>query len=103
MLVKKSARRRCDKVYTNGLLVEFHSNLEGPRHHVVGSSGSLEAAPREHGLAPTHCAEKALVGQMGLEPDPEVEAMVEKVRRRKGQIRPGREDDGSIVRTRGCG
>jgi hypothetical protein len=87
MFIKRTTKHVGDKVYINHLLVESISTPKGPRHRVVCSLGSLEPAPREKWLGLAFKIENALLGQTSLEPDAQVDAIVEKIRSRPGRAR----------------
>jgi len=63
------------KTYTNHVLVESVSTPKGPRHRTICSLGSLAPAPRQHWLALAHRLEAALSGQQSLLPEPEIDAL----------------------------
>ena len=96
MFIKKTIKRVGDKVYVNHLLVESITTAKGPRHRVVCSLGSLAPAPREEWLALGLKIEKSLVGQGSLEPDPRVDAIVEKVRSRAARA-GAKQDESDVV------
>ena len=102
MYIKKTASRYKDKTYTNYLLVEAISTPKGPRHKVICSLGDLRPRPAKEWLRLARKVEAALVGQMSLdETDPEVDAIVAKVRASKrgpeGEPRRPSADDGALV------
>lgn len=87
MFIRKTSKTVKGKTYTNYLLVESIATRKGPRQRTICSLGNLDPRPREQWLKLAHKVEEALVGQGDLldESDPEVEAIVEKVRRRRAR------------------
>jgi hypothetical protein len=87
MYVRQTTRRYKDKTYTNYLLVESIHTPEGPRQKVICSLGDLSPRPAEDWLRLARKVEDALVGQAHLfsKPDPEVEQIVRRVRRRQAR------------------
>lgn len=83
MYIRKTTKTHKGKRYDNYLLVESVSTPKGPRQKIVCSLGSLAPAPREHWLSLAHRLQTSLGGQLSLgPPEPAVEAMVQKGRRR---------------------
>src|SRR5262245_50773611 len=80
MYVRKTTRRYKDKTYTNYLLVESLVTPNGPRQKVVCSLGDLSPRPAREWLALARKVEDALVGQIHLFADPEVEKIVHQIR-----------------------
>ena len=80
MYVRKTTRRYKDKTYTNYLLVESVPTPKGPRQKVVCSLGDLSPRPAREWLELARKVEDALVGQVNLFSDPEVERIVHQVR-----------------------
>ena len=87
MFIKRTTRRVKEKTYVNHLLVESIATPKGPRHRVICSLGQLAPAPREEWLALARRLETALAGQSALEPDPKVDAIVARVRRKRSTRR----------------
>jgi hypothetical protein len=85
MYLRKSTRRYKDKTYTNYLLVESVHTPKGPRQKVICSLGDLSPRPAKEWLELAHRVEDSLVGQKRLidAADPEVQAIVRRVRRRQ--------------------
>lgn len=88
MFIKRTTRRAKGKSYVNHLLVESVATAKGPRHRVVCSLGALAPAPREQWLALARKLEAALAGQLEIEPDERVEAIVARVRRARRDRAP---------------
>lgn len=88
MYIRRSTRTYKDKTYTNYVLVEAVQTPKGPRQKTICSLGDLSPRPREEWLKLAHKLEDALVGQgellagQVLPRDPELDGLVEKVRRR---------------------
>jgi transposase len=82
MYIRKTRKSHKGKTYTNYLLVESVATPKGPRQRTICSLGSLEPRPRGEWLKLAHKVECALVGQGDWVDgsDPEVEAIVAKVR-----------------------
>jgi transposase len=80
MYVRKTTRRYKDKTYTNYLLVESVLTPKGPRQKVVCSLGDLSPRPANEWLELARKVEDALVGQISLFSDHEVERIVHQVR-----------------------
>lgn len=87
MFIKRTTRRVNGKTYVNHLLVESIATPKGPRHRVICSLGQLTPAPREEWLALARKLASALGGQTQLEPDPEVDEIVARVRRKRSTRR----------------
>jgi transposase len=96
MYIRKSTRQGRSKTYTNYMLVESHLTPKGPRQTVVCSLGDLSPRPTADWLKLAHRVESALAGQLGLDAssDPEVAAIVEKVKKRGRRGSPGRPAEG---------
>jgi transposase len=92
MYIRKTESKGKKKTYTNHLLVESVSTPKGPRQKTVCSLGDLSPRSRGEWLKLAHKVESALAGQdeMFGKGDPEVTAIVEKVRRRRAQEPPPR-------------
>ena len=88
MFIKRTKKRVGDKTYVNHVLVESVATPKGPRHRLVCSLGSLAPAPAEAWLALAHKIEVALTGQQPLVADPQVDALVAKVRAARRGARP---------------
>jgi transposase len=88
MYIRRSTRLYKGKTYTNYLLVEAVQTAKGPRQKTICSLGDLSPRPREEWLKLAHKLEQALTGQgellygQVLPRDPELDGLVEKVRRR---------------------
>jgi len=84
MYIRKTKRSYKGKTYTNHLLVESVQTPKGPRQKTVCSLGNLQPRSRKQWLKLAHKIEQALIGQDDLidTNDPEVAAVVEKVRQR---------------------
>jgi len=88
MYIRRSTRTYKGKTYTNYVLVEAVQTPKGPRQKTICSLGDLSPRPREEWLKLAHKLEHALVGQgellagAVLPRDPELDGLVEKVRRR---------------------
>ena len=80
MFIKRTTKRVGDKTYVNHVLVESVATPKGPRHRMVCSLGNLAPAPAEDWLALAHKIEAALTGQPPLVADPQVDALVARVR-----------------------
>jgi transposase len=80
MYVRKTTRRYKNKTYTNYLLVESILTPKGPRQRVVCSLGDLSPRPPKEWLELARKVEDALVGQINLFSDPEIEKIVHQVR-----------------------
>ncbi len=78
MYIKKTTKRVKGKEYHNYLLVEAVSTPKGPRQRVVCSLGNLAPKPANEWLAWARRVEARLAGQLSLEPDPDVEAVVQR-------------------------
>jgi len=88
MYIRKSERPYKDKVYTSYVLVESVMTPKGPRQKTICTLGSLEPRSGEQWLKLAHKVEDALVGQSTFEEeDPEVNAIVGKVRARQAAQR----------------
>jgi transposase len=87
VFIKRTTRRVNGKTYVNHLLVESIATPKGPRHRVICSLGQLTPAPREEWLALARKLASALGGQTQLEPDPEVDEIVARVRRKRSTRR----------------
>ncbi len=99
MFIKRTTRRVQDKTYVNHLLVESVATPNGPRHRVVCSLGALAPAPPEQWLTLARKLEAALAGQLELEPDAQVDAIVARVhRKRRGQAGRAAPDESDLVR-----
>ena len=87
MYIRSTEKTVKGKTYTNHVLVESVSTPKGPRQKTICSLGDLRPRPREEWLRLAHKVEDALVGQGDLldMADPEVEAIVAKVRRRQAR------------------
>jgi transposase len=87
--IRRTTKSHKGKTYTNYLLVESVATPKGPRQRIICSLGSLAPAPPEQWLDLAHRLEASLQGQTSLAPaDPEVEAVVEKVRQARGPGAP---------------
>ncbi len=84
MYIRKSTRSYKSRTYTNYVLVESVQTRKGPRQRTICSLGDLSPRPRQEWLKLAHKIEAALVGQGDLleTPDPELAAIVERVRAR---------------------
>jgi transposase len=88
MYIRRSTRAYKGKTYTNYVLVEAVQTPKGPRQKTICSLGDLSPRPREEWLKLAHKLEHALTGQgelltgAVLPRDPELDGLVEKVRRR---------------------
>jgi transposase len=88
MYIRRSTRTYKEKTYTNYVLVEAVQTSKGPRQKTICSLGDLSPRPREEWLKLAHKLEHALLGQgellagAVLPRDPELDGLVEKVRRR---------------------
>jgi hypothetical protein len=89
MYIRRSTRFYKGKTYTNYLLVEAVQTAKGPRQKTICSLGDPSPRPREEWLKLAHKLEDALTGQgellygQVLPRDPELDGLVEKVRRRR--------------------
>ncbi len=85
MYIRKTTKTYKGKTYTNYLLVQSVHTEKGPRQRIICSLGSLEPGPAKQWRELARKIEASLSGQPSLiEPeDPQVESMVEKVRRRR--------------------
>ncbi len=82
MYIRKTTKTHKGKTYTNYLLVQSVHTPRGPRQRIVCSLGSLAPAPREQWLSLAHRLQASLQGQSSLPlADPQVQTLVEKVRR----------------------
>ena len=93
MYLRKTSRRYKDKTYTNYVLVESVRTPKGPRQKTICTLGDLAPRPRHEWLKLAHRIEQALSDEPGLfaEPaDPEVEAILAKVRARQAGARAKR-------------
>ena len=100
MYIRKSIRKaKNGKHYVNYLLVESVSTPKGPRQRSICSLGSLEPAPPERWHALAKRLEAALAGQLPLgEPDPLVEGIVARARKRGQRVKPtAPTQDGEVV------
>jgi len=106
MYIRPTQKTVKGKTYTNHVLVESVYTAKGPRQKTVCSLGDLRPRPREEWLKLAHKVEEALVGQGDLldTTDPEVEAIVAKVRARQARqkasaqkVRRRRKDDSDLV------
>jgi transposase len=85
MYIRKTTKSHKGKTYINYLLVESVSTPKGPRQRIICSLGSLAPGPSEQWLDLAHRLEASLQGQGSLTPtDPQIEALVEKVRPGRG-------------------
>jgi transposase len=80
MFVKKTTKHVNGRAYHNYLLVESVSTAKGPRHRVACSLGNLAPRPMAEWHAWASQVEARLAGQLGLEAEPDVEAVVRRVR-----------------------
>ncbi|MEW6755339.1 MAG: IS1634 family transposase [Candidatus Latescibacterota bacterium] len=80
MFIKRTSKTVKGKSYVNHLLVESVSTPKGPRHRVICSLGSLEAAPAAQWLALAHRVEHALAGQDELFSSPLVDQVLGRAR-----------------------
>jgi transposase len=80
MFLKANKKTVNGKEYINYLLVESVSTPKGSRHHVVCSLGNLRPAPKEYWLQLVRKVESALVGQLPLVADMQVDEIVDRVR-----------------------
>jgi transposase len=90
MFIRKTTSKRKGKTYTNHVLVESVRTPRGPRQKTICSLGDLRPRARSEWLKLAHKVEQALVGQEDLfadADDEEVEAIVSKVRKRRGHHR----------------
>jgi len=87
MYIRKTSKTVGEKTYNNYLLVESVATPKGPRQKTVCSLGDLRPRSREEWLRLAHRVQNALGGQGELwdEPDAEVDAIVERARRRRGR------------------
>jgi transposase len=87
MYIRKTVRKgKNGKEYVNYLLVESVATPKGPRQRTICSLGSLAPGPPEQWYALAKRLEAALAGQLSLEePDPMVEEIAAKARRRGGK------------------
>jgi len=104
MYIRPTKKTVKGKTYANYLLVESVQTPKGPRQRTVCSLGNLEPRPRAEWLKLAHKVESALVGQGDWidGSDPQVEAIVEKVRQRQARPKaspqaPLRKDDDDVV------
>lgn len=97
MFIKKTTKRVKGKTYVNHLLVKSVSTPKGPRHKVICSLGSLAPAPEEEWLALARKVEAALVGQMALEQDPRVDAIVRQISLQDQESADSKADDSDLV------
>lgn len=102
MFIKKTSKSVKGKTYVNHLLVKSIATPKGPRHKVICSLGSLAPAPESEWLALARKVEAALLGQPGLESDPQVDSIVhrarsEGVRRAERADRATDGDDSELV------
>jgi len=94
MYIRKSTRRHGDRSYVNYTLVESFSTPKGPRQRTFCSLGDLRPRPRVEWLRLAHKVAAALAGEQELfeGADPEVVAVVERVRsRRRAEAAPSAE------------
>lgn len=82
MYIKRTTKRVNGREYHNYLLVECVATPKGPRHVVVCSLGNLAPRPAKEWLAWAHRVEARLAGQLALEAEPDIEAVVERVKAR---------------------
>ncbi len=98
MFIKANKTTVRGKQYTNYLLVETEQTPKGPRHKVVCSLGNMRPAPAEHWRQLAQKIERALSGQLAIEPpDQQVEAIIEKI----GAHQPSHQIDTAIESTTG--
>ncbi len=93
MYLRKASRRYKDKTYTNYVLVESVRTPKGPRQKTICTLGDLAPRPRQEWLKLAHKIEQALSDEPELfkaPVDPEVEAILAKVRARKVRARQAR-------------
>ena len=94
MYIRRSTRVYKGKTYTTYLLVEAVQTTKGPRQKTICSLGDLSPRPREDWLKLAHKLEHALAGQGELlegevvPRDPELDGLVDKIRRRRRPTRP---------------
>jgi transposase len=90
MYIRKTEKTVKGRTYTNHLLVESVATAKGPRQRTVCSLGDLSPRPASEWLKLACKVEEALAGQADFleTPDGEVEAIVAKVRARKGGPEP---------------
>ncbi len=86
MYIRKSVRRHGTRTYVNYTLVESVSTPKGPRQRTLCSLGDLRPRPREEWLRLAHKVATTLAGDAELfeGADPEVVAIAERVRSRRG-------------------
>ncbi len=86
MYIRTTTRKYRGKTYTNYLLVESLHTPKGPRQKVICSLGDLKPRPKKEWLKLARKVEAKLSGQEPLfdEPDQEAEAIVRKVKDKKG-------------------
>lgn len=91
MYIKITRKKYKGRDYKNYLLVESVHTPKGPRQKVICSLGDLRARDAGEWLRLVHKIEDALVGQKELfwTADPEVEKIVNRVRRRQQKQREG--------------
>jgi len=85
VFIKRTTKRSGGKTYVNHLLVESIFTPKGPRHKVVCSLGPLTPAPRNEWVILARKIESALSGQLSLDVDPAVDAIVAKVKETNGR------------------
>ncbi len=98
MYLRKTSRRYKDKTYTNYVLVESVRTPKGPRQKTICTLGDLAPRPRHEWLKLAHKIEQALSDQpefFEASADPEVEAILAKVRARRKRAETGRRGAGS--------
>ncbi|HPZ77280.1 MAG TPA: IS1634 family transposase [Thermosynergistes sp.] len=102
MYIRKSVHKgKNGKEYVNYLLVESIATPKGPRQKTICSLGSLEPGPPEQWHALARKLEAALSGQLTLdEPDPSVEEIVAKAKKRGKRTKRQIQKEGEIVEVR---
>lgn len=100
MYIRKTIRKgKNGKEYVNYLLVESIATPKGPRQSTICSLGGLEPGPSEQWYALAKKLEAALAGQLSLEePDPHMEEIVAKVRKRGKKVRAVPKERGGQTR-----
>lgn len=101
MFVKKTTKHVNGKAYHNYLLVESVSTPKGPRHRVACSLGNLAPRPMPEWHAWAAKVEAQLAGQLPLEPEPDVDLAVRRVRaNRRTAATPDSAADSPVVAVR---
>ncbi len=100
MYLRKASRRYKDRTYTNYVLVESVRTPKGPRQKTICTLGDLAPRPRHEWLKLAHKIEQALSDQpefFDQPADPEVEAILAKVRARAARAETGRRGGAPIA------